>query len=55
MLSGPFGRFFRGRATKPAELAEEDVLDEDVVIAVPLAGKPPAPHTTAPRRIHRVS
>ncbi|MDY0165130.1 MAG: MMPL family transporter [Thermoguttaceae bacterium] len=55
VLSGPFGRFFRGRATKPAELAEEDVLDEDEVIAVPLAGKPPAPHTTAPRRIHRVS
>jgi len=54
MLSGPFGRFFRPRAPKAPQAAEEDSLDEDEVIAVPLAGKPRAPYAV-PRRIHKVS
>ncbi len=55
MLSGPFGRFFRPRAAKPDDPAEDDAPDDDMVIAVPLAGKPPAPHAIPRRRIHKVS
>jgi predicted RND superfamily exporter protein len=54
MLSGPFGRFFRPRAPKPAQVSEEDAMDEDVVIAVPLAAKTQVPHTSRRRR-HKVS
>ncbi len=54
MLSGPFGRFFRPRAPKPAQPVDDEALDEDEVIAVPLAGKHRGPHVPA-RRIHRVS
>ncbi len=54
VLSGPFGRFFCPRAPKPDEPADE-LPDDDEVIAVPLAGKPRAPHTLPHRRIHKVS
>lgn len=54
MLSGPFGRFFRPRTAKAIESGDEEALEDDELIAVPLAGKPTAPHA-APRRIHRVS
>ncbi len=54
MLSGPFGRFFRPHAPKLVQLAEEDATDDDLVIAVPLAGKTQAPHAL-PRRRHKVS
>ena len=51
MLSGPFGRFFRPRLLPPAE---EESPEDDLVIAVPLAGKPPVPYATSRRR-HKVS
>ncbi|MFW5692998.1 MAG: efflux RND transporter permease subunit, partial [Thermoguttaceae bacterium] len=54
MLSGPFGRFFRPRASKPGPSAEDETLDDDEVIAVPLAGQSRGPHAPS-RRIHRVS
>ncbi len=54
LLSGPLGRFFHPRVSKRVQPVEEDAMDEGMVIAVPLAGKPPVPHA-ASRRRHKVS
>ncbi len=54
VLSGPLGRFFRPHKPKGGQPADDDLSNDDEIIAVPLAGKPPAPHVPV-RRIHKVS